>query len=186
MSDSTLRTEPNEVHPIVHLVRKISRLGAVDIPDLGIPMQLVCLVKPPIHYLRRHLEESLLVTLPYDLIQLWQTASELRLFEDVRFGQWGLILWSPLEIEVKHIQTTSERPEQYRNGDLIIGEFRGDQEKLLIRCSESNSDFGRIVVPLPIYKRYDWPIVANTLTDFLTMFVDADGSKYWEHHSQTK
>jgi hypothetical protein len=161
-------------------VKSIQGLGAVEIPGIGMPMRLVCEVKPAVLYDRQILEQQLGSKLPVDLVNLWEAASELRLYEDKQFGQWGLILWPPTDMVYQHSKASSERPEQYARGDVIIGEFRGDQEKLLIRCDESQADYGHVLVALPIYGRCDWPTVSDSLSGFLTSFVNARGNKFWE------
>jgi hypothetical protein len=154
--------------------------GAIELPTAGIAMQLTCKVDPPVRYDKSQLEANLSVTIPEDLVVLWQEVSQLRLFEDIQFGQWGLILWSPLEVTGHHRENVADRPEQYVKGDLIVGEFKGDQEMLLVRCDVAATDFGAVLIALPIYSRRDWYVAARSLTDFLVSFVDAQGHKFWE------
>ena len=49
-----------------------------------------------------------------------------------------------------------------------------------MRCDQSASDFGSVVMALPIDKRPDWDVVAKDFADFLTELVEADGDKFWE------
>jgi hypothetical protein len=68
------------------------------------------------------------ITLPSDLIQFWEETSSVHLFEEINYGQWGLVIWSPEEVLTKHPERFQERAysEDFRKGDLIIGSFLGD------------------------------------------------------------
>jgi hypothetical protein len=57
-----------------------------------------CQVLPPQAWDKKALEEASGITLPLAIIHLWDKASGLRLFEDVNYGQWGLILWSANQV----------------------------------------------------------------------------------------
>jgi hypothetical protein len=120
------------------------------------------------------------VTMPNGLRDFWSLADSATLFKDVGFGQWGVEIFNP------HIslQATSEerraRASEFSKTDLIIGRFIGDLERLLIECNQKEQSFGQIVVVLPIDKRCDWRVIANSLGDFLMRLADAQGAKYWE------
>jgi hypothetical protein len=64
--------------------------------------------------------------------------------------------------------------------DLIIGEFLGDAELLLVRCDPGAPDFGQVVVVLPIDARKDWPIAASNLSEFVAKYVESSGDKFWD------
>ncbi len=129
----------------------------------------------------RELEEILGLTLPDDLRKLWATVDGLRLFEDVKYGQWGLIIWSPSQVLVNHPGLISGREHQFRDGDLLIGDFLGDADLLMARCDANKSDFGSIIVARPIDPPEEWPVVATSLTAFLAALLHTRGKKFWEH-----
>jgi hypothetical protein len=126
------------------------------------------------------LEASLGGSLPDDLRSFWQEVAGLRLFEDQEHGQWGLILLAPQLALERTIEERSKRPDEYKAGDLVIGEFLGDAERLLVRCSPSAQDHGRIYIALPIDPRTEWESPAPSLAEFLTLYLEAQGDKFWE------
>lgn len=105
--------------------------------------------------LRCTLEEPYEVPLwkpPRPLAEFWEKAGGARLFEDVRFGQWGLVLFSPSGSLRATSRYRDERAGDAATGDLIVGEFLGDQELLLVRCDPGASDWGAVIRaenPLP-------------------------------------
>jgi hypothetical protein len=125
------------------------------------------------------LERPLNLTLPPSIVALWHNASSLRLFEDVTFGQSGLILLPPNgALKATEFQCRT-RASEMRRGDLVVGEFRGDSDLLLVRCDNKSDDFGRVIVELPIYRREQWLTVGNDLEEFLQEYIRRLGRKYW-------
>jgi hypothetical protein len=61
----------------------------------------------------------------------------------------------------------------------VIGKFLGDSDLLVIRADETQSDFGSVIVALPIDPRPDWYHVAKSLADFLEEFAQSGGQKFW-------
>jgi hypothetical protein len=61
----------------------------------------------------------------------------------------------------------------------VIGKFLGDSDLLVIRCSQSEEDFGNVLVALPLDPRPDWDHVAESLADFLDEYAKTGGEKYW-------
>jgi hypothetical protein len=120
------------------------------------------------------------VEVPESLQELWGEASGARLFEDSEYGQWGLVLLAPGVAAKRTNEFREERASQCRPGDLILGEFLGDQELLLVRCDRTSPDFGHVVVVLPLDDREDWDDVAPSVADFLEEYERAEGAKYWE------
>jgi len=114
------------------------------------PFPLGTSVAPPIAWVPENLEQAVEGRLPSDLLQLWQEAGELRLFEDREYGQWGLIIWPPRMALEKTAAERTDRPDQFRRADLLVGEFLGDADQLLIRCDPMLSDFGRPYIVTPI------------------------------------
>jgi hypothetical protein len=55
-------------------------------------MVLECKVLPPVKRECSVIESALKLKLPNELHELWDMASEVRLNEDVNYGQWGCVL----------------------------------------------------------------------------------------------
>jgi hypothetical protein len=120
--------------------------------------------------------------IPDDLKEFWQIAQWAELFKDEAYGQWGLHVLSPLEALNESSAQRKRRPDQRRKGDLIIGRFFGDLDLLLVRLDEKAPDYNAVLVADSIYSRGDWPTVASSFEEFLTLYVVAEGEKYWEEH----
>lgn len=114
-----------------------------------------------------------------ELVQTWLASRQSRLFEDVDYGQWGLVLLSPTDAATRTVAERSRRPSAYQAGDIVIGEFLGDQELLVFATREA--DCGRVLVALPLDDRPDWYQAAGSLTEFLDRYLAGFGAKYWEH-----
>lgn len=121
--------------------------------------------------------------LPDDAVDLWSAASGARLFEDKDFGQWGLVLLDPRTSRERTTEERVSRPSEYRDDDVVIGTFLGDQELLVIAPSERGRR--RILVALPLDERRDWFGVAPSLAAFLESLFRAGGQKYWEAEVQS-
>lgn len=149
--------------------------------DLTPPMVLQSEIKPPVEWRSSEIESALEVKLPDEAIMLWSRASEIRLLSDVNYGQWGCILWSPAEVVARHRQAQSWRgPSAFRPGDVIIGEFRGDTDLVVLRCDPSHQDFGSIVIALGMDPRDHWPCVSSSIVEFITAFMAQPDKKFWE------
>jgi hypothetical protein len=169
---------------IAKLIHTIKSLGIVDSPDVSIPMPMQCQVLPPQPWDKKTLEDSLAITLPSAIINLWNQTSGLRLFENINYGQWGLIFWSPNQIINEQEKRIAQRKEDFRPGDLIIGELLGDADLLVLRCDEISPDFGNIIIALPLDSREEWNIASLTLESFLNQLIAANGDKFWENPTQ--
>lgn len=119
-------------------------------------------------------------TLPYDLRLFWQQAAGARLFEDTTYGQWGFLLWGPCEAQARTANLFTERRDSLIRGDVVVGEFRGDSDLLLVRCDGEAEDFGQVLIILPMDHRPVWPVVAPSFSKFLHQFVVSSGEKFWE------
>jgi hypothetical protein len=106
---------------------------------------------------------------------MWECFEQASLFVDVDYGQWGLEVLSPANSLRCTREAWKENGEELRLGDVVIGEFLGDQELVVIEKD------GEIVMYLPLDGREDWYRVAPSL--FLRAYVDASGEKYWEDAS---
>jgi len=111
---------------------------------------------------------------PDELPDLWRAAREAWLFRDVDYGQWGLHLLDPETAAVRTEQEMLLRPAVLVAGDVVIGEFLGDSEFVVM-----TADAG-ILIALPLDARAGWPQAAAGLGEFLATFVRQGGEKYWE------
>ena len=169
---------------IEKLIHTIESIGVVDSPDVSIPMPMHSQVLPPQPWDKKAFEESLGITLPSAIIDLWEKTSSLRLFEDITYGQWGLIFWSPNQVITEQEKRIAQRKEDFYPGDLIIGEFLGDADLLVLRCDPTSPDFGDAIIALPLDSREEWYLAANSLESFLSQFLAAKGEKFWENQAQ--
>lgn len=169
---------------IKKLIHTIKSLGTIDSTDVSIPMPMQCQVLPPQPWDKKIFEDSLSITLPLTIINLWNQTSGLRLFEDITYGQWGLILWSPNQVITEQEKRIAQRKSDFRTGDLIIGEFLGDSDLLVLRCDANSPDFGNIIIALALDSREEWDIAANSLESFLNQLIAANGDKFWENQTQ--
>ncbi len=95
-------------------------------------MPLKSEIVPAIAKATKDLETRLNIHLPDDLQELWKKCNGLSLFEDKTFGQSGLIIWSPQKVVEKQ-KTLSRNSDEFQDGDLIIGEFLGDSDLLVVK-----------------------------------------------------
>lgn len=72
---------------IEKLIHDIKSIGTVDLTDVSISMPMHSQVFPPQPWDKKILEDSLSITLPLTIINLWNQTSGLRLFEDTTYGQ---------------------------------------------------------------------------------------------------
>lgn len=69
------------------------------------------------------------------------------LFWDEKYGQGGLNFYSLEEFENKvNFWLSSYRADSLIKGDLIIGEFLGDSDFVVLRCDDEASDYGAIII----------------------------------------
>jgi hypothetical protein len=121
--------------------------------------------------------------LPEQLVEAWSTARQARLFVDTEYGQWGLVLLSPPASAERTDRELKSRPSQYRASDLVIGEFLGDQE--LVVLADDDDGRGRVLIALPLDDRADWDVAAENLGQFLEGYFEHAGDKYWEQGAAT-
>ncbi|MCA6595953.1 MAG: SMI1/KNR4 family protein [Pseudanabaena sp. M046S1SP1A06QC] len=161
------------------ILKNIEQLDRIELDNMAIAMSLDSEIVPAIATATKALETLLNISLPEDLQELWQKCNGLRLFEDKNYGQSGLIIWSPQKVAEK--QTTLRRKsDEFQDGDLIIGEFLGDSDLLVVRCDYNSNDFGQLIISLPIDHRSDWYYLPYLLPDFLQKFINSQGEKFWE------
>lgn len=114
---------------------------------------------------------------PEELCEAWAITRESRLFEDVEYGQWGLILLSPRASADRTMLEMRARPADFTPDDIVVGEFLGDQE-LLVLVSDADGD--RVLVALSLDDRSDWYVAAESLGEFLEAYWRHGGEKFWE------
>lgn len=116
---------------------------------------------------------------PSQLEAFWSAAKEAKLFEDVDYGQWGLHILSPEDALKKTEAALKERPHDFLDSDLVIGQFLGDSD-LLVISREKGPSFGHVLIALPIDPRNDWYHLAVDFPTFLEQYVASKGDKFWE------
>lgn len=159
-------------------LKNIEHLGRIELDNIAITMPLDSKILPPITKAVQDLETRLHISLPDDLQELWQKCNGLRLFEDKTYGQSGLIIWSPQKVVEKQ-KTLRRNSDEFQDGDLIIGEFLGDSDLLVVRCDQNFSDFGKVIISLPIDHRSDWDYLPYLLPEFIQKFINSQGEKFW-------
>jgi hypothetical protein len=113
-----------------------------------------------------------------EALELWSQCRTASLCEETETQSWGLHLLSPPEARELTAQELANRPEDYHTDELIIGEFYGDLEYLVLAPSEQAGR--QVVISLPMEHRAAWRRVAGSLTEFLIRYYEAEGAKWWE------
>lgn len=120
--------------------------------------------------------------LPKDYLDFMTASNGAMLFYDEKYGQTGLKLYDADEIASANIHwQNSYRNKDLLPSDLIIGEFIGDSDLLLLNCDIKSEAYGKIIISLPIDKREDWYFLSEDFGEFLNYFVLYEGKKYWEY-----
>ena len=161
------------------ILKNIEQLGRIELDNIAIAMPLDSKILPPIAKAVQDLETRLNISLPDDLRELWQKCNGLRLLEDKTYGQSGLIIWSPQKV-LEQQQVLKRNSDEFLDGDLIIGEFLGDSDLLVVRCDQDSDDFGQVIISLPIDQRSDWYYLPYLLPEFLQKLTNSQGEKFWE------
>jgi hypothetical protein len=129
--------------------------------------------------------ERLPIAIPEDVREFWLTARSAFLFEDQRYGQWGVEVFEPAQALLETSRQMIARPEDFAGSDLVLARFLGDSDLLVIECDVNLNDYRLVTVALPIDRRRDWPVVASSFSSFLERLADAQGDKYWEVRKET-
>jgi hypothetical protein len=161
------------------ILKDVEQLGRIELDDMAINMPLDSEIVPAIARSLKDVKTKLDISLPEDLQELWQKSNGLRLFEDKTYGQSGLIIWSPQKV-LEQQQVLRQNSDEFQDGDLIIGEFLGDSDLLVVRCDRKSDDFGQLIISLPIDHRSDWYYLRYLLPKFLQKFIENQGGKFWE------
>jgi hypothetical protein len=115
-----------------------------------------------------------------DLKEFWLISKSADLFKDEEYGQWGLKILSPAKAKGATATVRLESPDDIYDCDLVIGEFYGDTDLLIIDGQKAEHGEYPILVKLPLDERSEWPRVADSFADFLDKYVASQGDKYWE------
>ncbi|WP_157631098.1 hypothetical protein [Kribbella catacumbae] len=115
--------------------------------------------------------------IPDELTEFWRVCDSAKLFFDVDYGQWGLSLLNQEDSHARTVEYAEMRSADTRPGDVVVGEFLGDLDLLVLAPSESGSS--RIRVGLPLDPRAEWYSVGRDLEDFLKRYVGSLGRKFW-------
>jgi hypothetical protein len=98
---------------------------------------------------------------------------------DIDYGQWGLHILSPRACAARTAEEQAARTGDFDPCDLIVGEFLGDQD-LLVMHPQTNGSAMQVLVALPLYGRPDWFNVGSSLEEFLRQYLVEVGEKFWE------
>lgn len=136
--------------------------------------RLACTLEPGFGEAELLDEWSATDELPAELFEWWSYTGNADLFVDVDHGQWGLRIFGPAGCLERTSQERESRPDAYRATDLVLGEFLGDLE-LLVLTEQQN-----VLVALPLDPRDDWHEVGESLAQFFEQYLGAIGEKFWE------
>jgi len=114
--------------------------------------------------------------LPAEVKSFWAVYRGGELFKDVAYGQWGLRIFSPEASATETKRYREIQPYRVTDEDLVLGEFLGDSDLLLVHRT------GSVLLSTPLDKRAVWHQEASLLL-FLRQYVDRQGDKYWEPKS---
>lgn len=142
------------------------------------PFQYVCRFSE----VRENAPEKILneIEIPIELSNFWGITKSATLFEDVDYGQWGMKILEPSLVMAQTQEYFEQRKQECRKGDLVVGEFLGDSELLVVRCDESTADYGSVLIAMPLDVRADWYILSLNFEEFLLRYVKSGGEKFWE------
>ena len=113
-------------------------------------------------------------SIPDGVRALWSVARASTWYVDIDYGQWGLRLWAPAEVIDQTEEYERRRPDDASAGDVVIGEFLGDLDQLVVAAD------GSVLVAMPLDPRPDWYRVGTSVADFAERFERSVGHKFWE------
>jgi hypothetical protein len=151
-----------------------------DNPVLPKPFIYRCAVKPPTSWNREIIEDALTVTLPDDLVEIWNQTSGIELYKEISYGARGLIIWSAEEILKKHPYSVSWMgKESLLKGDLFVGEFLEFSDLIILRCDPKSDDFGNVIISLALDPRKYWNFADTSIITFLEKTSPSFNYHYW-------
>ncbi|TAE39863.1 MAG: SMI1/KNR4 family protein [Runella slithyformis] len=115
--------------------------------------------------------------IPSDLQKFYRISNGAILFKDVDYGQWGLKIIPYGELQSFNDYTRNWRGDDIEDMDLVIGEFLGDLELVLL--SLNDYEYGQVIICPEIDKRDDWYFLKINFKEFLEKYVEAKGDKFW-------
>jgi hypothetical protein len=143
-----------------------------------------CRVVSPGVWFKGNVESEFGIVIPEDLYTLWDQCSGLFLYEEACCRQRGLVIVSPFDAVMKTRKYLQERADDAKPGDLILGEFWGDQRLVLFRCDKDADDYGAIMIVAEKDERAKWYVPERSLDAFLVHYMDARGEDYWDAHRE--
>lgn len=158
--------------------------SAPRVPSCQVAEPLESQVPLKCEVLRRKTPIAIHGDFPGDLVEMWSAFEESFLFFDSRKTIWGLHLLSHEASANATKAFSQEAYTQFIPGDVIIGEFLGDLDRLLVRCDSKTPDYGHIIAVLPDGLRCEWFQIADSLFDFMSNYEKLEGEKFWERASQ--
>jgi hypothetical protein len=132
---------------------------------------------------RRDEIRQLPVRVSSELEHFWMTCGGAEFFRDIDYDQWGLDILAPWDAVKATHELAEDRPADVFRTDLMIGRFRGDSDFVVIRCDPNQDDFGQVVIGLPLDRRADWYFTRMCFSEFLRVFIETRGQKFWEAHA---
>jgi hypothetical protein len=114
------------------------------------------------------------ILIPNDLIEFYENIGYAELFVDKVYGQGGIRIFNPYQSLLATQEIESEEGIELFENDLIIGDFIGDSDRILL------SENKQISIIFPIYDRKDWLHTGLSFEEFFTKIIDHNGEKYWE------
>jgi hypothetical protein len=115
-----------------------------------------------------------------DLKEFWKIVGSVDLFKDDAYGQWGLKILHPVEARNLTECEKNDASSGVKASDVVIGEFYGDSDLLIVDSQNSGQDMYSIHVKSPLDDRNEWSQVANSFSEFLARYIQSQGDKYWE------
>ncbi|GAB3571468.1 hypothetical protein GCM10027405_37590 [Arthrobacter alkaliphilus] len=161
---------------VVDVATVLGSFRAFEEPKVGLggnPFKLGCSLSTPAS--ATEIDAYWPGGVPDELRQLWSASRNARLFEDVEYGQWGLVLLSPEDAATRTVEFGAARPNDATLADIVIGEFLGDLD-LLVMAADGTG----VLVALPLDPREDWYRAAPSMAAFLLLYQESLGEKYWE------
>lgn len=117
--------------------------------------------------------------IPEDIREFWLCSGSATLFKDQKYGQWGIEILGPAGALRETLEEVANRPRDFSSTDLVLARFFGDSDLIVISCDPKKPDFGFVYVALPIDRRQDWPLAAESFGEFLERLTAMEGDKFW-------
>ena len=132
-------------------------------------------------YLRKSAFGLGIINIPSQYLNFIKETDGAKLFYDKIYGQAGMYLYETDILYKKNVEWhNSYMKQDLLQTDLIIGEFFGDNDLVILRCDNRSDDYGHIIISLPLDERKDWYFTNDNFEPFLIKFCNNEGVKYWE------